>query len=161
MKDNLSRLLLALAATDIPEAQLHELLIELSALTSKQLGSRISDLRRLSSYTFQEFDTPNSVRNRLNEQRSDLSVGARVDQLLRGEAKLSTGDAVQSLSSRIVQMKLLTPDRLPPLSRKSLRDWVGRLAMLVQPKDILRVATIVRNERVHSPARDWRLREDS
>ena len=156
MKDTLSRVLLCLTALDLSKAELHGLIVEFQSMPLEAIIDRVEFLRRSVPAHFVDdyrirFTHPRSV-------HQDSSVGQRVERLLRDEAGLSTSQAVEKLSSRLVEMGLIEGQQVPPLSRKSLRDWVGRLIKNVSAKDVLRVATILRNEIVHSPVNDWVLR---
>lgn len=157
MKDNLSRVVAFFATLDLSEEDLHCLVTELKSLTPEEINARVSALRHVGqAHLFDEATSKSSEKKYLAQPR-DASVGERVERLLRAEAGLTTAQAVEKLSLRLADLGLVAREDVPALSRKSLRDWVGRLAQRVPPKDILRCATILRNEHVHRPIRDWTL----
>jgi len=157
MKDSLSHVVAFIATLDLSEEDLSRLVTELNSLTSEELNARVSSVRLMGqSHLFDEA-TPKSSERRYPAQFRDASVGERVERLLKIEAGLTTAQAMEKLSLRLCDLGLIAYDDIPALSRKSLRDWVGRLSQRVPPKDILRCATILRNEHVHRPSRDWTL----
>ena len=48
-------------------------------------------------------------------------------------------------------------DEIPHANRRAFSDWVERIAKVVAHKDLLQVATLIRNRFVHSPPADWDL----
>lgn len=157
MKDNLTRIMLAIAALELSPPELHRVMIELQSMPPDEIGARISYLRKsLPRHLFEDFRIRSSTNHGLRYR--DVSVGERVERLLKDEAGLSTSQAIERLSSRLTERNLIEKTDVPPLSRKSFSDWVTRLSKRVAPKDILQAATIIRNEYVHSPVNDWTLR---
>jgi hypothetical protein len=157
MKDTLSRIMLCLAALDLPQDELRRLVNELRSMSWQEINARVSSLRQHSQYPATYEDTFPSWAERSPDQSHGASVAERVERLLKVEAGLSTAQAVEKLASRLSEMGLIEFRDLPTLSRKSFRDWVVRLAQRVPSKEILRHATILRNEHVHSPITDWTL----
>jgi hypothetical protein len=159
MKDNLSRAMLCLAALDLTQHELRELISELRSVPLKEIIARVSSLRQQTMpYGVDEESFQNS-KKASNAQFLDASVGERVERLLKVEGGLTTVQAAEKLAARIVELGLAEPGSLPLLSKKSLHDWVVRVAQMVPAKQILRCATILRNEHAHSPIRDWTLSE--
>jgi hypothetical protein len=156
MKDNLYRLLLSLAALGLSERDTEELLDSLRDMSSDEIVSAVSKIRREQRIYDFELSQTDSIRRRVQSKQSD-SLGSRVSQLLRKEAKLGTLESVDALTKELTKSGKLLPNDIPPLSHKSLEDWIDRLAQRVPSKEILRVATLIRNERVHTPLRDWEL----
>jgi hypothetical protein len=159
MKNNFSRLMFCLAALDLKENELRRLMEILQSMPVEEISARVSLLRRDSQYRDSDSDkdifiiSGKSIESKLQ----DLSVGERVERLLKSEAGLTTHEAVKLLASRLVEAGLIVHPEIPSASRKSIRDWVNRISQKVSAKDILRYATILRNEYVHGPIRDWKL----
>jgi hypothetical protein len=155
MKDNFTRLMLCLASLDLSPTELRGLLKELHGIELGELSAILSTINvpkataRRDSIDLPGFhpDDRTSTKN--------SSLGYRVERLLRVEAGMTVSQAVDELTNRLRLSDELRVVELPALSRKSLSDWVTRLARLVPEKEILRCATLVRNEHVHRPTRDW------
>lgn len=157
MKDNLHRLFLLLAALDVPPSEARNLLRRACELSPYDLHVKLSSLKQPRDYgDVEEVDSLASQR-RLFDDGGNLSVGRRVERLLRNEAGLGTQAAVEMLSRRLVQHGVVASPQIPPLSRKSLEYWINRLISVVPEKEILRQATILRNELVHQRPPDWSL----
>jgi hypothetical protein len=158
MKDNLSRIIFCFAALDLSEDELRELVKDLRTIHWEEIKLRVSLIRQyiLHYQVIEDFHPSRKKRSKI--QSHDSSVGERVEQLLKVEANLTTAQAVEKLASRLSEMGMIDQQDMPPLSRKSLRGWINRLLKKVPAKDILRCATILRNEYVHSPISDWKLK---
>ena len=157
MKDNLSRLMLCLAALDLTDNELRRLINELRSMPLEEVSVHISSLRQCTQHHAVVEDVLRLPAKNSPMQFHDASVSERVEQLLKNEAGLSTAQAVEKLSLLLTELRLIEYQNVPPLSRKSLGNWVERVAQRVSAKEILRCATLLRNEYVHSPARDWAL----
>ena len=155
MKDNLSRIALILAGMGLSASELKSLLSDLRSVPINDLVHQVSVLVEAS--TSWRHDQPAS--DRLQEvhgrQQRDASVGERVERLLKDEAKLSTAVCFDVMSKMLVESGALRVDEIPPLSKKALRVWVDRVLEKVPAKELLRLATIARNQYVHSPQADW------
>ena len=157
MKDNLTRLMLSIAALDLSPRELHRVMSELQSMPPEEISGRIAHLRKsIPRHLFDDFKI------RFSSDRSfrfrNGSVGDRVEKLLKVEAGLSTAQAMEKLTQRLVETNMIERGDVPPLSRKSFRDWITRLSHRIPPKDILQAATILRNQYVHNPRNDWMLR---
>ena len=157
MKDNLSRLMLCLAALELTDSQLRILLDEFKTLSWEEARMQVLSLRQQSQHFLVKEDVSRLKSVSSSNQFFDLTIGVRVEQLLRTEAGLSATQASDLLSSRLVELGMIERNDLPSVSRKSFENWVARLALRVSSKDILMCATIIRNEYVHKPMRDWTL----
>lgn len=157
MKDNLSRFMLCLAALELTDNELRRLINELCSMPLEEVGARISSLRQRTQHHAVVEDAFRFPTTSSPTQFHDASVSERVEQLLKNEAGLSTAQAVEKLSLLLTELRLIEYQNVPPLSRKSLGNWVARVAQRVSAKEILRCATLLRNECVHSPVRDWAL----
>lgn len=159
MTNQLTRLTLALAAMNIREGELRSLHAELSRITPSELVRLVFAVRD-AAHRAHDFDIDNPAKTitRSSHDFKDASVGQRVDRLLRIEAGLSTTTAFKVMSEALTENGLLSPASIPPLSRKALSVWVDRLVRLVPAKEVLRIATIVRNQIMHAKPSDWSLK---
>jgi hypothetical protein len=158
MENNVYRVMLCFAALDIDEDELHKLIDELRSMTWREISKRVTSLRRHAMHYRIDKDKMQSSTKRSPTHSHDASVGERVERLLKSEAGLTTAQAVEKLASQLDELGFVERQNVPPLSRKSLCNWVNRLVQRVPEKDILRCATIVRNEYVHRPITDWALK---
>jgi hypothetical protein len=157
MKDNLTRLMLSIAALELSPRELHRVMTELQSMPPEEISGRIHYLRKsIPRHIFDDFRIRFSSDQTL--QLRNGSVEDRVERLLKVEAGLSTAEAIEKLTERLVENNMIERKHVPTLSRKSFRDWVMRLSRRIPPKDILQAATILRNQYVHGPVNDWMLR---
>jgi len=101
-------------------------------------------------------DHTNSIKKQIGQEA--LRVGERVQFLFR-EAGLTNEQAVKELSARLRDIDKVKGKAIPGYSKTSLAVWVDRVSGLFSPSEILHVATMIRNERVHSSPLDWSLRK--
>lgn len=84
------------------------------------------------------------------------NVAARVEQLLKEEAGLSTTQAHDALARSLMLEGALRPENLPPLPpKKGLHYWVSKLDPYVPARVVLQHATRIRNAVVHEPKKAW------
>lgn len=87
-------------------------------------------------------------------------VVKKVVHLLRGEAGLTTMDAINLVSKGLRKIDHVRAAGLPGYSKQSLSQWAERATQLFSPSELLYVATTVRNATVHGSALDWNLRKN-
>lgn len=152
--------MLCFASLDIDDDDLRQLIDELRLMSWREINARVSYLRQRANlhHIHKDKDKIRPSTKRYLSHYYNASVGARVERLLKDEAGLTTAQAVEKLTARLDELGLIERQNVPPLSRKSLRDWIDRLVRRVSEKDILRCATIIRNEHVHRPITDWALK---
>lgn len=71
------------------------------------------------------------------------------------ELGLSAYEVVDLVSA---EMYKINKGEVPPLSKKSLRNWVARLISVHSPSQVLHVLTSIRNKTLQSHSRGWSLR---
>jgi hypothetical protein len=158
MKDNLTRLIFCFAALDLSDDELRRLVKGLRMMQWEEIKLRVILIRQDALHYQINEDKQSRKKKRSKLQSYDASVGERVEQLLKIEANLTNSQAVEKLASRLNEMGMIEQQDMPSISRKTLRSWVNQLLKKVPAKDILRCATILRNEYVHSPISDWKLK---
>jgi len=101
-------------------------------------------LRRTADFSKHGLQRPNEFED----------VAIQVDRLLRLEAKLTADQAekrlLAALPSSLIGMELPSRSR----SKMSFREWVRRFAQNIPPRELLRLATLIRNEAVHADGSD-------
>jgi len=155
MKDHVAQLALAIASLGLKNGELRDLLQLLRRIPVEDLSKRIASLHQSSLAWSVDSKTTDTQIDHLNRPSRDATVGQRVERLLKIEAKLPTAVASAKLTEMLVQSGLIAASDVPPLSRKALRLWVDRVVQKVPAKEVLRCATVLRNEFVHSPGADW------
>lgn len=87
---------------------------------------------------------------------STSDVEDKIERLLIQDTGLPRALAVERLSS--VLHSRFPGVVIPPESRKGFRAWIRRLTTIVPEKELLHIATNVRNQFVHEAPSDWRLK---
>lgn len=155
MKDHMARLALAIASLGLNDRELRDLVQRLRRIPIEDLTARITSLHDSSLAWSLGSKTSDPQPDLLNRPNRDASVGQRVERLLKIEARLPTAIASAKLTEMMVQSGLISARDVPPLSKKALWLWVDRVVQKVPAKEVLRCATVLRNEFVHSPGADW------
>lgn len=161
---SLRKLTLLLAGSGLSLSEIERAVMELQRNDPYDVVAQIDHLRREMAKSFErrrheptwEYvrDHPIRIRETLF---SHSDIGERVEDLLKHQAGLGTSQAFDLLVESLMKAGALHGDDVPPLSRKSLSNWVGRLSNVVPQKLILSHATQIRNSFVNSPGADWRL----
>jgi hypothetical protein len=106
----------------------------------------LSELQNLTPY-----DTPSPVR-----QEAQGEIAQRIERLIILETGLPKLDAIALLTEELHKRFPDLP--VPPESRKGFRSWIHRLASVYPEKELLHLATSIRNRYVHERPSDWRLK---
>jgi hypothetical protein len=159
MKKITAKFVNIIAAIDIAEGELVSLLMEIKDTPIRQICDEVDKVRRrLVIITPSLIEEKSPTLPRANADLSSVSaLGERVTRLLREEAGLTASQAASELRKALVKNGLIRDVDVPEISRKSFSDWIDRLSKKVKEKDILNIATIVRNRYVHGPVVDWNL----
>ena len=162
MSNSLTRLTLTLAGMGLSDQELWGLLRELRMMPPELVVEHVNFIRRSAAFDDSRiYDSPRVATPKISHSGKEPSVGERVERLLKVEAHLGTQEAAQFLRMKQIQNGLGTDSSIPKLYKKALKIWVDRLAKTIPAKELLRFATIIRNERVHSPASDWSIGSES
>lgn len=159
MSDSFEQFILLLTSLKLSERETVQLLERIKRTPPQELVLLTRELRSFVRYQMpmSTYDTPSypTITIREHNASGDGSVGERVQRLLRDEAGLSTDAAMNLLTDALTAEKLIAERDVPPLSRKSLANWVDRLIVKVPAKEVLRVATLLRNKIAHAPSTGW------
>ncbi|MCC5051994.1 hypothetical protein [Xanthomonas campestris] len=149
MNNPLDRLIFALAAMELTSGELAYLEVRLRTLPPKTLEKLVhSQMHAQQKYQ-------DESRHQVTLRGNSSTVGDRVERLLKVDARLSTMKAVDIFSGALIREKLLRADQIPPLSKKAFNTWVDRISTIVEPKELLRIATLIRNRLAHEGNTDW------
>lgn len=147
--DPMTRLLMMISAMELSDRDLDYLGSQLSRLRPGDLERACREISR------HDFQLRSRTRPKAPSTPVESSIGDRVERLLKSEAKLSTSAAVDFVANSLMEQGLISLEDIPPLSKKSLSDWVNRLTIKVSPRDLLRTATLIRNRVAHLAEPDW------
>ena len=124
----------------------------LHKIFNSQLDDRLSNLSHRDNYLHAATESYNEISPYSNQGiNSDLYY--KVKQLLIDELGLSSEDVVRLLSENLDRHTYV-----PPLSKKSLSNWLDRLSAHVPPSEILYAATVVFNKFKDRKGLDWNVR---
>lgn len=85
---------------------------------------------------------------------SDLYL--KVKNMLVFELGLTTPEIVHLLSAELGDKK-----HVPPLSKKSLENWLERLSSYYSPSEILHAAAVIRDQFNKKKSMDWGIRDET
>lgn len=148
--ENICRLL---ASSGFSEREIFDFSDELFNIGPNGFLDDITHLKRLSKNTLirNAFDvSPNQPRPTTND------TVKKIERLLIDEARLLKIVAVAMLSSELLTR--FPKIQLPVESRKGFNHWLHKLTELVPEKELLHLATKIRNRSVHDQPTDWRLK---
>ena len=151
MSDVFDRIILLLAGANVTRREISDIQSALRRHSAEEIFLRVTEVRQP---PHRGVDGRHSERRSVKHE-SSWSVGERVAKLLREEAELSPAVARDLIVHALVSDGLLDLDDVPPISKKSFHDWVDRVANIVAPREILRVATEIRNGVVGDDSADW------
>lgn len=135
-------------ASSIQPSQLEQGLSELA--WKLQEATRFKVFTRSSSYA-----RSTGVKKSVSyEDESELYQ--KVKDMLVIDVGLSSEQIVELLSER-----LPGGNYIPPLSKKSLSNWLERLSHYYPPSQILHAASVLRNQHKKNSGLDWRVRGES
>lgn len=143
-----------LAASGYRENELEEFVAQVLSQGAGAFLSAVNELRRIdSSSTAYRLlvDTPS---DRPIPPPSDAAK--KIERLLLHDARMQRAAAIEMLT---VELRHRFPSHdIPPESRKGFANWIRRLSQSIPEKDLLFVATAIRNRVVHDAPTDWRLK---
>lgn len=124
-----------------------------------ELSWRFSDVARFKVFTrdYSYFDTKSQMSARRSLSMDEESeLYQKVRDMLVVEIGLSSEQIVDLMSARLYK-----GGYVPPLSKKSLANWLERLSHYHSPSQILHAAAVVRDQYIKSSGLDWRIRGES
>ena len=154
MKNAYIKICRLLAASGYRESEFAEFIEEASAAGPTSFISTLGELRRfeMSQTTVRLFvDKP---ADRFVAHSSDAAL--KIERLLINDARMPRAVAVDALSE---ELRRNFPSRdIPSESRKGFANWIRRLSAIFPEKELLFLATAIRNRVVHDAPNDWRLK---
>jgi hypothetical protein len=159
MKNQLDRLVILLAATELAEQDIYRCLREAEHIGAEALTSRVAAFRRkvlprLSSLLATEGSTDDertrSLQNRVLEQ---------IIRLLQREARLSPQESADRLRKSLLEARGEHREFPNFRTKDGFRKWLIQVLGTVPPSELLHHATKVRNTTLHERPTDWPLRD--
>ncbi len=151
MSDVLDRLVMLLAAANLSRREISEIHNAIRRHSPEELFWRVNELR----HSQLKASAPRPAERRTIRSDSNWTVGERVAKLLKEEADLSSGMAHNLLINAMIKDGLIDTGAIPPVSKKAFHDWVDRLTAYIPPRELLRIATEIRNGVVGDDSADW------
>ena len=153
MKHAYLRICRLLAASGYRERDLADFVHQVVSQGPEAFLSTVNDLRRLdprsAAYPFL-VDTPIDT---FLPPPSDATM--KIERLLLHDAGMPRAAAIEMLTE---ELRLRFPSlEIPPESRTGFSNWIRRLSQDIPEKDLLFIATAIRNRVVQDAPTDWRL----
>jgi len=159
----LTKLTLALAASQLDKKELLEALKLLRNVPAGEIVAAVNRLRKIAADEGEEFSEEDVSSPRIQPMPPSSSSGteaaASIDQMLRGDAGLSAAHAADLLA-REVRRRRGPNSPIPPYTRNSFVDWLDRLLRVVPSSEVMHLAARLRNEIVHDGKAAWQLKDD-
>ena len=153
MKTAYLRVCRLLASSGFREHEIAEFAQQVSQSDSRALLGDVARLRQLMNDSLQgrTLDIPLSTSHSLPSE-----VEEKIERLLVLDTGLPRSLAVEQLTA---VLRLRSPEiDVPSESRKGFRPWIRKLITLVPEKELLHIATSLRNRVVKPAPPDWRLK---
>ncbi|MBR8321651.1 MULTISPECIES: hypothetical protein [Burkholderia cepacia complex] len=159
MKSHVSRLCLILAAMDLRQNEIVSLLEEIRETGISKIIKEVELVRRhsLSIEESRRFDDNERYHRDGPNTNQKSNAILRAENLLKGDARLSTRQAIEEMSIQIISRypDLRESDALTPIQKKGLAEWLIRLLRIIPERELLHFATVVRNRYVDDSSSDW------
>jgi hypothetical protein len=154
MKSTYLRICRLLAASGYRMSELEDFINQAVSSGPGSFLATIDELRMIES-------DPNSSRVRRDVPSYRLiapisDAALKIERLLLHDAQIPRAAAIEMLSEEIRRRFPL--QEIPPESRKGFANWIRRLSQEIPEKDLLFLATAIRNRVVHDAPTDWRLK---
>lgn len=153
MKSTYLNICRLIASSGYPERDIIEFVDELIRQGPNAFIGDIEGLRRLmkNASSTRIFDVPT------DQPVPPISDTAqKIERLLISDAGMPKAAAVTVLSEEL--RRRFPVLRVPSEGRKGFYLWIRRLTALVPEKELLHIATSIRNRLVHDSPTDWRLK---
>ena len=161
MKNSSLKICRLLASSGYSEQEIRDFVFELFDLGPNMAvehifniwqESKTSPFNKVFDYSINNTNpfTKNIVANYEN------STAQKIKRLLLIDAGLSIADASKLLTEEL--NKKFPNINIPTISKKSFYIWIEKLIFIVPEKDLLYIATSIRNRSVHDSPIDWKLK---
>lgn len=143
-----------LAASGFREREIDDFLNQLLLSGRDEVLSTILDLRRMDLSLPVDRALGDIPADRLLSSASDAAM--KIERLLLHEAGMPRAAAIEIMTQELHQR--FPMQEIPSESRKGFTNWINRLSRQIPEKDLLFIATAIRNRVVHDAPIDWRLK---
>jgi len=153
MKISYLQLSKLLAASGFGERDFAEFARSICQLGPKQFTEDVMSMRQLLSDISHPtpYDIPSPT-----QSGPPSDIEEKIERLLIHETALPKLEAVALLTTELRQRFPEKP--VPPESRKGFQLWIHKLTSIFPEKELLHLATSIRNRFVHERPSDWRLK---
>ena len=143
-----------LAASGFRERDLDDFVNQILLSGPDAVLSTILDLRQMDLSSSADRFLGDIPADRLLSSASDAAM--KIERLLLNEAGMPKAAAIEIMTQELRQR--FPAQEIPSESRKGFSNWIHRLSQQISEKDLLFVATAIRNRVVHDAPIDWRLK---
>jgi hypothetical protein len=154
MKNTYFRICRLLAASGYRESEIVEFIEHALSVGTTSVLSTVRELRRREADSSAFLDLTDKPTNRIIPSATD--VPSKIQRLLINDARMSRTAAIAALTEELRQQFPML--EIPSESRKGFTTWIRRLSETVPEKNLLFLATTIRNRIVHEAPSDWRLK---
>ena len=142
-----------LASSGFREQEIAEFAQAVTHTDPRALIEDVTQLRRLIGESLQGriLDIPSGT-----SYAPTSEVEEKIERLLIHDAGLPRALAVERLTSAL--QSRFPNVIVPPEARKGFRSWIRKLTTIAPEKELLHIATSIRNQMVHDAPSDWRLK---
>jgi hypothetical protein len=157
----IDRLCLLLASSDFSDKELREMVSVLERVSPAELARVVERLRTLAAHEISRLRKAGSHTDleRSGALENRTGIATRVERLLRGDAGLSSSQAIKLLVDVLITGAGIPERMVRPRARETLRQWVLRISSDIPPSELLHYASALRNQLVHASPSDWPLRD--
>lgn len=152
MDDRICRLALAIAATDLCDKDIEDVVRLLRGTGASVLKSLVAEAR--ASVITKGSGQPKPRESRGIRSDASADVATRVKTLLRDEAQMGAKEAAKALLDLFRKDIPRNAITTTP-GKEGFERWVRRLLSWIDEREVLRAATMLRNKRVHTPEPYW------
>lgn len=164
MKSSYEKICRMLALSGYNDKDLENFIYEVHHRSPNRVIRDIEDVRRsMNSFISMSESSEFAKKNLdIDYERKSYLLGSegdtimKIERLLLQEAGLSKSTAIHLLSNELMMKFPNAP--IPHESKKGFYSWVERLINFIPEKDLLYIATNIRNKIVHDAPIDWRLK---
>jgi hypothetical protein len=153
MKRAYLKLCRLIAASGFREREIVEFAEYVAARRPRELVVDVLELRELMGDVSQDriFEPPT-----IGFDIQTNGLDEKIERLLISDAGLPRTIAIEELTKMLNER--FPGIRVPPESRKGFRLWIQKLCALVPEKELLHLASSLRNRVLHEAPSDWRLK---
>ena len=157
MNPLVNHLCMLLAGANLDQDELTKLFALLKRTDTRVLLNQIDTIRSFSERFANVVEDSGPEVDKASNRPPQASAVNRIVHMLKVEAGMSTTEATRQLAAMLRSKfpDTVTTEAVRPLPKKSLAEWIIRASRYINERDLLHVATVLRNSRVHAKPNEW------